>query len=686
LRGEQEPLEPQARFDHAPKELERIIRKSLRRNREERYASAGEMLDDLSALKRRLDNRASRRMVKLSALAILLAALFVALAAWLSVNETWAERVIRDGHTAAARCSAFSPDGRLLVSGDEDGWVMVWDFARRERLAAFKAHTAWVNSIAFSPDGKWLVTGGDDRNVIVWDVARLEQVTILHDHQRPVVSVVFSPDGRLLAAASAATARGQRGGTILWEVALWRKTHELPLAFSRGRLSFSPDGRRLITSKRLQAWEVERGREATNYLDPSWGGDETAISAETGRLVSISPWGAVTFVDLARRRLIGRRSIDHYKGDAIAISPDGRFVASGSGDIFLWDFETQTKLARLEHKAMVKSLTFSPDGRWLVSTHEDGAVLQWNVAERDRVANFNEHSGSVLAVAWAPDGKRFASAGADRSVIIWNTATGRKEATLSGHTSRVTAVAFSFDGRWVASTGHDGEVIFWDTERRQARLRLNHPGQEQASHCVALSPDGRWVATTNGVYESTGGRQVTDFRTTPFLQRVFFSALAFSPDGQRLACVAQNYVDILLLDADRWRLLYRLDSLPLQFTSVSFSPDGKRLVTGEDEHGVRLWQVDPLREEALLGRHAARVKSVAFSPDGRQVVSAGDDKMIALWDVGSRKLITKIGLHTAPVYAVAFSPDGKQLVSGGHDHSVRLYTRHRALWGFRLGD
>jgi WD40 repeat protein len=66
------------------------------------------------------------------------------------------------------------------------------------------------------------------------------------------------------------------------------------------------------------------------------------------------------------------------------------------------------------------------------------------------------------------------------------------------------------------------------------------------------------------------------------------------------------------------------------------------------------------------------------------VVSAGDDNVIALWDVSSQKLITRIGLHIAPVYAIAFAPEGGRLIAGGHDHSVRLYTRHRSLWGFRL--
>jgi WD40 repeat protein len=77
---------------------------------------------------------------------------------------------------------------------------------------------------------------------------------------------------------------------------------------------------------------------------------------------------------------------------------------------------------------------------------------------------------------------------------------------------------------------------------------------------------------------------------------------------------------------------------------------------------------------------------VVFSPDGSRLASASDDQTICLWDVRSRKLITRIGTHSSPVLSLAFSPDGQQIISGEQDHSVRLYTRRRSLWGWRITD
>ena len=740
------PLTPNGHI--IPSALTLILARALRMKRDERYASAAEMLTDLERLKSlievsrqekgqklfrarnanelltqfvvlydsdkktriplgalwtiwrfadlkrgRLERETIRKSMlsglsRIALLALVIAGVTMTAAAVMSVSETWEERVMRDGHTAAVRQAVFSPDGRLLVSGGEDAKVIVWDFGRRERIKTLHDHTGWVSSIAFSADGKWFATGSHDRKTIVWDSARLEKVAILGGHQGIVNAVAFSPDGRLLAAAYDAPTR-----IILWETGRWEKIRELPIGINFGNLSFSPDSRWLLTSHGAIA-DVTTGQLVKNPDPQLFKGNWIAISPDNKRIVIVDGTGDVRFFGLTRPgdfsqgKLLGSYPRAHrFHGRMTVFSPDGKLAASCANDIILWDVATQAKITRLSHTAEVWGLTFSPDGHWLVSTHADGAILLWDVNEREPVASFNGHYGSVRAVAFSADGKRVASASEDRSIIVWNAENGQKEAVLVGHDTRVTAVEFSPDSQWVASVEQSGGIVkVWDLGRRQARLTFKHPIRNKASYALAISPDGRYIAVTDGVYDSSTGRLIMDGNSDPIKPNELPSGIYgidFSADGRRLAC-ATEFGYVALVDTMKWQVVDFQEMKGLQFTTVQFSADGKWLVTGETEGSIKLWQTSPLRQAAVVGRHAARVKSVAFSPDGNEIISSSEDQTIALWDVRRRSLVTRIGTHAAPVLSVAFSVDGKRLISGEHDHSVRLYARHRTLWGFRL--
>ncbi|HEV7238718.1 MAG TPA: serine/threonine-protein kinase [Thermoanaerobaculia bacterium] len=654
-----------------PRELQRIIQKLLRPNREERYPSAAALLVELRAFQRRLESRTARRLVGISALVVIAALVVTAAAAMLSVHETWQERVLRDGHTAAARRAVFSPDGRLLVTCGEDDQILVWDFARRERMATIPAP---ARHLAFSPNGRWFASGAIDGTVTIWDAESFQRLRALRVEGGEIGALEFSPDARMLAAA---TTTPPQGRTTVWNTARWNEVGQWPRASSYGTFAFLDDGRRLLSSTSLTTLDLEDGG-LDSGREPLMSANWLALSAGRNHLVTVSSMGEVSFYALPEWRLLSRHRAHRDHGRSIAVSPDGRFVASASEDIVLWDAAAQTKIARFEHSAIVWSVAFSPDGRWLVSTHGDGAVLVWDIVERERVANLNEHSAAVRAVSFSPDGRSIASAGEDRSVTIWDSSLGRKQAVLAGHDTRVMSLSFSADGGTFASQDQDGTVILWDVARRKPRLSIR-PQNPMAAYCVAVSPDGNSIANFRGLFDTSDGRMVASFEGWTFNHPY---GAVFSRDG-RLFAAATPAGWVLLWDVERRRMREQ-QQISGALIAIAFSPDGKWLATGEDEGVVRLWSVRPLRNVAILGRHTARVKSVAFSPDGETVASAGDDRMIALWDVKRRKLRATVGTHASPVYSVAFSPDGRRLVSGEHDHSVRVYTRKRSLWGYSL--
>ena len=600
-------------------------------------------------------------------------------AAALSVRQEWDERRLRDGHATAVRRVVFSPDGTRLVSGGEDGKVVLWDFAGRQRIATLGDLDGWVRAVAFSPDGALVAAQGADGSVRIWNTLTLGRVAVLRGPEVGYSALAFSPDGRYLAA-------GGDERTLLWNAPDWKLERELPRA-GAGLVFSDSDPPTLYGSAR---WAMTLGRPWTWAIAPGAdegqqrmaGGNAIALSRDGRRLAVIDGSGDVYFTNPLGGRPARRFRAHRDHGRSVAFSPDGRFFASAAEDVVLWDARTESRLSRLEGTSGVWSVDFSPDGRWLVAGHMDGDIVIWDVPERERLASLAEHHASVRSVAFSRDARRLASASNDRSLVLWDGESGDKQAVLVGHTGRVHAVAWLPDGSGVAACDFDGAVVLWDVVSRKprwsARTRSNEPA---ACYALAVSPDGRLVASSVGLFDAEGGRERLDRRSLTNWGKAY--GLAFSPDGSRLVSGTDRGA-LVLYDSAHWSPQALQRDPETSFVTVGFSPDGRLVVTGDDDGGVKLWNGESLRPVKVLGRVSARLKSVVFSPDGRFVASAGDDQTISLWDVARGTLVTTIGSHRAPQLSLAFSPDGRRLASGGQDRSVRLFTRHRALWGRRL--
>src|SRR5205823_862410 len=134
--------------------------------------------------------------------------------------------------------------------------------------------------------------------------------------------------------------------------------------------------------------------------------------------------------------------------NAIAISPDGKTLASGSADktIKLWSLPEGKLLATLDrHATAVNAIAISPDGKTLASGSADKTIKLWSLPEGKLLATLDRHESAVNAVAISPDGKTLASGSADKTIKLWSLPEGKLLATLDGHKDFVKAVAISPD-------------------------------------------------------------------------------------------------------------------------------------------------------------------------------------------------------------------------------------------------
>jgi WD40 repeat protein len=114
----------------------------------------------------------------------------------------------------------------------------------------------------------------------------------------------------------------------------------------------------------------------------------------------------------------------------------------------------------------VRSVAYSPDGRYVATGSDDGTVKVWESSSGRRVADCTGHTNWVTSVAYSPDGRYMASGSRDGTLKVWESSSGRLVADCAGHTHRVTSVAYSPDGRYVVSGSSDRTLRLWMLERR----------------------------------------------------------------------------------------------------------------------------------------------------------------------------------------------------------------------------
>lgn len=381
-------------------------------------------------------------------------------------------------HPLAVRAVAFSPEGRRVLTGCEDGKARLFLTATGELMSVNSSYSGSVVQVAFSSDGRRIATadagGGSPIAAGLWQVVAEDRLPRLLLHDDAVTALAFSPDSRLLLTG------GDDRILRFWDAETGRP-HGSPLqhTFSPRIALFSPDGRSLFTlcegdpgigGQRvglytdIAFWDAKTGRKRAGRRTPRR--VFCASFFDEGRIVLTGDIeGNIQAYETSTGEALGPPMKQNGAVASLEVGSDGQtFLSGASGRAILWDWRTRRPTKELISGGGETATLFFPD-RTKVLLWENGFGQIWDIATGQRRDPPLFHSeGGILRVAFSCDGQSVLTG--DKALVarLWDIATGKSLGPTPGR-SGMGPLAFSHDGRRLAVGGRHGEVALWETPR-----------------------------------------------------------------------------------------------------------------------------------------------------------------------------------------------------------------------------
>ena len=605
------------------------------------------------------------------------------------------------GQQSNVTAAALSPDGSLVATGgSDDRSVRVWDARTGAQRLVLTGHGATLGALAFLDGGKALASVDWDDVLRVWDLETGKETRRIEKAVRGL-SALFSPDGKTVLTVDGADA------VTLVEAVTGNVLKRLPIKESAPTFAVAADASLWVIGGRtcepasgtcrasLWRWDAPSGEPQKLPL-----GDDVliralALSPDKQRLAvstGAGPMGrcddscAVQLLELpgGRARWKVPQSEDVKE---LAFTPDGKTLLAGGSDGLLRDFDPESGRVRATlggEVAPVSAVALSPDGRWLAIGTGDAAaagrpaqtqhVVLWDLTTGREARRLALLGQAVSALSFSADSRLLAAGNRSDpeacpqcTARLWEVQSGRELQSFATDPRRG-GFALSPDGRTVASsaTTSDSYAIgLWDAQTGKPLQRIE-TGEQWA---FAFAPRGAVLASVGGAGDVTlrDARTGREQRALTDASADMRPCVAFSPDGKLVAAGATSLFSSAVWDFRSGKVVSWFDGHTRDVTDIRVSsartPRGSLVATASLDTTALLWAARTGRLQRVLAGHLGGVTAVAFSADERLVITGSLDGTARIWDTATGRPLLSLSSFRNGDWLV-WSADGQRVDAG----------------------
>ncbi len=570
----------------------------------------------------------------------------------------------------------FCPTGQSFAVTSPVGAIRLIDVWNGAILHEFLGFNLRTSSPVFSPDGHQLALAGaigPEHWILIWDVASGRELKKIGPLIGRCLAVRFLSNDGEICSLSFDENESAIHSTRPLAIEHWNQT-------SGNRIRYT------------------KGPETDCFTTLS---DVSAAFSWDGRLFAWSPKGKLplafkhqskiylcdTQSGLVLHTLTEPTGVEPVR---FALSPDSQYLGSfgDEGNGTVWRVSDGSPLLKLQYKNStyaIKALAFSKDCRTVAIGDAEMGITIRDPENGKGLQRFRGRQSQLNGLTFSPDGRFLVSSGASNPLVRWQTRYSKPQRLTI--MKSVIGIQLNLDDVYYWSLA--GELYQVNTiEESKPKFITDN------CHCLAFSPDNSRFA----IISNNGGLRIgvgtiesptEEIRGLPPLT-TNGNSLAFSRDGTSLACVSKDQSKIFLVDIPANKLRLEIPSQNGRIESLAFQIDGQRMAAGGEANTIFLWDTVSGKSAGQLATDFP-IRQLAFRPSSNDLAAiGGDTNFVQFWNLQTREPRLRIENHRLQVHCIAFTPDGRRLITAGEDGRVKitdadsgqeLLVLHEALHG-----